>query len=122
DERVAALEEHGLRLDVTVNDATTVRVRQGVGDLGREPYGISDWQLSLPLEPRAQRLAVHERHDIVELPGRLARIEQRKNVWVLERGGELDLLEEPLGPQHGRELGVQQLERDLAAMPDVLRQ
>jgi hypothetical protein len=33
--------------------------------------------------------------------------------------GELDLLDETLGADHRRELRVQDLERDLAVMPDV---
>ena len=38
---------------------------------------------------------------------------------MLQRGGELDLLQEPLGAQHGGELGMQDLERDPAAVPNV---
>ena len=58
-------------------------------------------------------LALDERHDVEEAAVRLARVEQREDVRVLEVGGELDLGEEPLGADHGGELGPQDLERDL---------
>ena len=41
---------------------------------------------------------------------------------MLEVGGELDLGQEPLGADHGGELGAQHLERDPAVVPDVLGQ
>ena len=41
---------------------------------------------------------------------------------MLEIGGELDLGEEPLGADHGGQLGAQQLERDLAVVLQVLGQ
>ena len=39
---------------------------------------------------------------------------------MLEVGGGLDLGQEPLGADHGGELGAQHLERDLAVVPEVL--
>ena len=39
---------------------------------------------------------------------------------MLQVGGELDLGQEPLGADHGGELGAQELERDLAVVPEVL--
>ena len=41
---------------------------------------------------------------------------------MLQVGGELDLGEEALGADHGRELGAQELERDLAVVPEILGQ
>ena len=39
---------------------------------------------------------------------------------MLEIRGELDLGQESLGADHGRELGPKHLERDLAVVPEVL--
>ena len=39
---------------------------------------------------------------------------------MLQRGGGLDLHHEPLGAEHGGELGLQDLERDLAVVLEVL--
>ncbi len=39
---------------------------------------------------------------------------------MLEPGGDLDLAEEPLGPERGGQLGPQHLHRDLAVVLDVL--
>ena len=41
---------------------------------------------------------------------------------MLEVGGGLDLGEEPLGADHGGQLGPQHLDRHLAVVPEVLRQ
>ena len=39
---------------------------------------------------------------------------------MLQVGGDLDLGQEPLAAEHGGELGVQHLDGDLAAVPQVL--
>jgi hypothetical protein len=39
---------------------------------------------------------------------------------VLQGGGGLDLHHEPLGAQHGGQLGLEDLEGDLAVVPEVL--
>ena len=41
---------------------------------------------------------------------------------MLEVRRHLDLGEEPLGTKHSAELGVQNLERDFAVVPDVARE
>ena len=44
-----------------------------------------------------------------------------RDVWMLERRGGLDLHHEALGAEHGQ-LGLEDLERDLAIVLEVLRQ
>ena len=39
---------------------------------------------------------------------------------MLELGGGLDLVDEPLGAEHGGELGLEHLDRDLSVVPQVL--
>ena len=41
---------------------------------------------------------------------------------MLEVGGELDLRQEPLGADDGGQLRAQELERDLAVVPEILRE
>ncbi len=41
---------------------------------------------------------------------------------MLEVGGGPDLAQEPLGPDHGGQLGSQHLDRDLAVVPQILRE
>ncbi len=47
---------------------------------------------------------------------------ERKDVRVLEVRGRLDLAEEPLGSHHGGWLRLQDLQRDLALVLQVVRQ
>ena len=41
---------------------------------------------------------------------------------MLQVGGGPDLPQEPLGADHGRELGLEQLERDPSPMAEIVRQ
>jgi len=45
---------------------------------------------------------------------------QRQDVGVRETGGDLDLLQEPLGPEDGRELGMEDLDRHLAMVLQII--
>ena len=119
DQRAAVVQQDVLGLDVAVDHAVPVRVVERVGDLARDPHRVVDRELLLAVEPVAERLALDERHDVVEEAVGLARVEQREDVRMLQIGGELDLGEEPLGAEHRGELGVQHLERDVAVVPQV---
>ena len=116
------MEQDVLRLDVAVDHPVAVgvveRVGHGHGDLDR----LVDAELGLAVELGAKRLAVDERHDIVEEAVGGAGIEERQDVGVLQGGGGLDLPHEPLGADHGGELRLQHLERHLAVVLEVLRQ
>jgi len=70
--------------------------------------------------PSAQRFPRDERHHIKEQAIRVARVEQRQNVRVLELGGGPDLGQEPLATDGGREVGVQYLDRDLSVVPHIM--
>jgi len=47
---------------------------------------------------------------------------QRQNVRVLQVGGDFDFIQEPLGPDHRRQLRFHDLERHLAVVLGVVRQ
>ena len=121
-QRSAVVHQDVLGLDVAVDHAVPVGVVQRRGDLGGDPDRVGHGELLLPVEPAPERLPLDEGHDVEEEAVGLARVEQRQDVRVLEVGGELDLGQEPLGADHGRELRAQQLERDLAVVLQVLRE
>ena len=85
-------------------------------------HRLADGKLLFPVEPVAEGLALDERHHVEEVGVGLARVEQRQDVRVLEVGRQLDLGQEPLGTDHGRELGAEHLQGDLAVVTDVLGQ
>ena len=76
---------------------------------------------SLP-EPVAEGLSLHERHHVEEEGVRLPRVEEGKDVGVLQVGGEPDLREEALGPDHRGQLRPEHLHRDPAVVAEVLRE
>ena len=120
DQGGAVLEQRVLRLDVAMDDALAVRVVERRGHLPREPERLVHRELPVAAQPGAQRFPGHVRHDVVEQPVGLARVDQPEDVRVLEIGGDLDLGQEALAAEDGGELGVEDLDRDLAAVLQVL--
>ncbi len=68
-----------------------------------------------------ERLALDEGHDVVEQAAGLTGVDEAEDMGVLEVGGDPDLGEEALGPDYG-EFGPEDLDRDLALVPEVLRE
>ena len=100
-EGVAAVEQNILRFDVAVDHAAVVRVLQRIRDLTGDANGIVYRKLAFALEAPPQRLAVNERHDVIQKSVRATTIEERQDVWMLQARRDLDLLEEPFRAQHG---------------------
>jgi hypothetical protein len=120
-------QEDVLGLDVAVNHAMRMGVRQRVGDLAGERHRVLLGKPPVPLQPLAQGLALDERHDEIRQRGTgtaldHAGIKDGKNVRVLQPGGELDLAEEAFEAQRAAELGPDHLERHRTPMPQVLRE
>ena len=122
EQRVAALQQDVLRLDVAVDHALGVGVAQRFGHLDRDPDCVGHRELALAVHPRAERLARHVRHHVEHLPRGRAGVEEREDAGVGEVGGGADLGEEALDAEHGAELGVEHLHRHLATVPHVLGQ
>ena len=99
-----------------------VGVVQGVGHGHGDLHRLVDAELRLAIELAPQRLAVDERHHVVEEAVGGAGVEERQDVGMLQRGGGLDFHHEPLGADDGGELRLQDLERHLAVVLEVLRQ
>ena len=68
--RFPARQQNVLRLDVAVHHVVVVGVSKGARHLARDPQGLLDRQLTLPLEPVAQRFTFDVRHDVIEEPRR----------------------------------------------------
>jgi len=99
-----------------------VRVGERIRDLRREAERVAQGQLALAGHPVAEGLAVDEGHDVIQEAVRVTRVVEREDVGMVEPRGDLDLAQEPLGPQGLRQLSAQHLERDLAVVPDVRRE
>lgn len=79
-------------------------------------------QLALALEPLAQRLARHHGHHIVEKSVGVTRVEERKNVRMLQPRRGLDLGEESIGAENCTEFRMQQLDGDVAVVLVIVRE
>jgi len=82
-------------------------------------FSVDQRELLLPVQPVAQRLALHERHDIVEQAVALARVVEAENVGVLQVGGDADLAEKAIGAERDRELRSEHLDGDLTLVLEI---
>ena len=67
-----------------------------------------------------EALAFHERHHVEEEPVRASGIVERKDMWMVEPRGDLDLTQKAFGTDRRRQLRTQHLHRHLAVMFGVL--
>ena len=115
DDRRAAGEQDVLRLDVAVHDAVRVRVLERARHVAQHRHGRVRREPPVAAEPRAQRLALDERHRVVRQPVALPGGEHRHDVRVLQPRGDADLAREPLGAHPLGELGREHLHDDAPA-------
>ena len=119
DQRLSFVQQDVGGLDVAMNDPSTMGVVQRLGDLGGEADGLLYAQLLLSSQPFAEGLPFDERHDVKEEAIGFPGIVEGEDIGMLELGGDLDLLEEPLRPDdHGKFL-PQNLDGDFAAVLEV---
>ncbi len=90
-ERLAVGEQDVLRLEIAVDDATAMRVVERLRDGDGESHGLLHGQLLLALEAGAQRLAIHEGHDVEEQAPGFPALEQRQEIRVLQVGRDANL-------------------------------
>ena len=117
--RLVVLEQDILGLDVAVDHAVAMRVVERRGDVGGEADGFVNRELPLPLEPTPQRFAFHVGHHVVDQAAGLAGIKQRQDMRVLQVGGDPDLTQEAIDPEHGGELGAQHLHGDVTVVLEI---
>jgi hypothetical protein len=114
-QRVALREQHVFRLHVPVHQPLSVGVVQRLADFPHQAECLGDRERALARDPLAQRLAVHEGHDVERTGRRVpggAGIEQGQDVRMLQPGQDLDLEQEPLRSLAGHDLGAEDLDGD----------
>jgi hypothetical protein len=102
-ERLAARQEHVVRLDVAVDEPLLVGVRECGGHVAQHANSLAHRQLAAPLQSGPQRVALDERHAVVEQLAGSARSEQGHDVRVTEPRGDADFLPEAIGRQRVRQ-------------------
>ncbi len=112
--RVPFLEEDVRGLDVAVDDPHAVREPEGVRHLAQDVQRLTDGEPAVAFQAMLERLALHERHDVVVEPLAGPRAQHRQDVRVLELRGHEDLAHEARGAHVARELGRQDLHDDAA--------
>jgi hypothetical protein len=122
DPRVAPRKEDVLGLDVAMHDAILVSAIQRVRHLPGELDRVLEGEGTLTLEPVAQALPLHIRHGVPELTRILPGVEHRKDVRVVQPGGEPDLAKEPLGPESRGEFRTEDFDRDRTVVLEVASQ
>ncbi len=93
-----------------MDDAAGVRVGERVGHVAQNVSRLAGREVSLPLEPRAQRLALDERHGEERQPIGDPRGEHGHDERMLELRRDLDLTPEALEVDAGRELRREHLD------------
>ena len=87
----ACLEEDVVRLDVTMDDASTVRIGQRPRDLAQHACGVGGWQWPTRAESLAKRLALHVAHDEEDEAARFTYAMNGDDVGVRESSGRASL-------------------------------
>ncbi len=120
DECVARIEQDVRRLDVAMHDFGVMRVAQRVRHLTRDLNRVADGKLALAHETESERFSLDVRHDVVHQTTGLVRVVQRQNVWVMQAGGDLDLVQESRCANFGGEVGTEHLDRDLSLVLQIV--
>jgi hypothetical protein len=102
--------------------AKFVGIAQRCRHVAGDAQSLVHRELSFACQAVAKRLALDVRHDIVGARSaglERARVEQPKDVRMLETCGELDLPEKAFGTECGDELGPQELDGNEPAVLEV---
>ena len=102
--------------DVAMREPVIVGVAEGVEHFGGDPDGPVDGQRTIPAHHVSQRLSRHERHHEPEQIVGFARVEQRRDVRMVQLGGPANLAQEAISGDRDCQLGMQHLDRDFAAV------
>ena len=122
DQRRSIVQENVLRLDVAVNDVLPMRVVECTGYFTRNTGRLGNRQLAFAVKSRAQCLAGHERHHVVQQSVRDTAVEQRENVRMLQARRGANFAQEPFAAERGTEIGMQHLYRDITIVLEIVRE
>ena len=109
-------------LDVPVDDTFGVRELQRARDVSENADRYGDRHGAGTHEMHPERLPFDEGHRVVGQPFRLSGREHRQDVWVLQSGGEQDLVLETLEIHAGREIGRKHFHHDTTTERALLRE
>jgi hypothetical protein len=109
----AAGKQDVVGLDVTVDDAVAMRVRQRARNVAQDADGFGEWNRSA-IEPPTERVALDVRHREPGAPPSVSSDENRDDVGVLELRGEKHFAAEPLDRDAGQQVGRKHLHDDQA--------
>ena len=114
-------EHHVLGLHVAVHESLGVRVGERVEDLAENEQGFIQRECAVGVaQAFAQRHAISKGHHVVEKARRLAAVDERENVGMLQPCGDADLAQESLGAHRGGELRIEDFDGDRALVLEVL--
>jgi len=105
-----------------MNDLMRMGVRQGIADFPSDPEGIRQRQLSFSGNSVAERFAIDEWHHVEEEAAGLARVVKLKDVRVMETRGDPDLAEKAVRADGGGEVRAEDLDRNGAVVPPIVRE
>jgi hypothetical protein len=92
---------------VAVRVIERARYRRG------EANGVLNWELLLTVNPVSKTFAIDERHHIEQQSVGFSRVEQGKEIRMLEAGRYLDFGEKPLDAEDRGQLGLSTLRATL---------
>jgi hypothetical protein len=103
-----------------MDDALLVGRVERLGYVGRDPHRLIDGKLPLALHSVPERLPLHIWHHVEEEGVRRTGVEERENMGMLEIRGRLDLGQEAFRANDRGQLRLQNLERDLPLVLQVI--
>ena len=116
------MEQDVFRLDVAVHHVVAVRVVQRIRDFAGQSHRIGDWKMGFAIQPVTKRFALRDRHHVIEVAVGFPGIIERKNVGMMQSGGETDFSQKASRSHSSGELLANDLERHLAVMPQIFRE
>ena len=120
--RRAMRQQHVVRLDVAMHDAARVCVRQRARDVAQNADALGDGQCRRGAQSRAERFALHERHREIRNAVGVTSRQQRNDVRLAQRRGELDLAREPVEAHARGHVAREHLDHDITPEPVLARE
>jgi hypothetical protein len=116
------LKKNVLRLEIAMNHSVRMRIVEGVADGDRDLHRLLDGELVLAVQALSKALTIDIRHYVVQLPVRLAGVEQRKQVGVLQVRRHFDLGQETFRAKDGAQFRTEHLECDASVVFEIARE
>ena len=122
EEDVAVRHQNIFWLDIAMDDAVTVGVRQRIGELLKDPDDVVDREPAHAFDVAVERLAIDEWHHVEESGTARPRVEERQDVRVLQLTRRTNFIEKAFDVDRRGHLGLQDLECDIAIVFEIARE